>query len=538
MPPIIEARPSAVLRRTAAALLLAATTLTGCEDDHVAQVRVDGPASVRVLQQVRFTAVATKKNGDEVRGRPVAWQTTNPAVALVGSDGTVTGVAPGTAQIRATVDGIIGALNIQVLAVPVDRIVLSPDSARLIVGATQQFTVSLRDSADNGLTDRALVWNSGDPTILRVLQTGLVTALAVGSTTVTVGSEGKLGVAHVTVVPPPVAAVSISPSPATVPEGGALQLTATLRDIYGNVLTGRTVTWETQDTSIARVTATGVLQGIRPGTTQVLAHSESASGLAPVNVVAVPVASVTISPDGADLAVGDSVQLSALARAADGTALPYRLITWTSLDTLIARVSATGLVTGVGDGAARIVAASAGVADTVRVRVGNGRSVHVTLTPASAVLGLHRTGRLAVDVRDDLGIGLSAKVTWASSDTLVARVDTTGLITGVDTGRVTITARALNVIASASLEISPAVVDGLSVAPSLTVRVGQQTTLPYLVAVNGAPVSGRLVEFQSLDPSIATIDATGAIRGVAPGTAVVRVTVEGISADAVITVTP
>ncbi|HET9984580.1 MAG TPA: Ig-like domain-containing protein [Longimicrobiales bacterium] len=538
---MIDARPRAALRHRAAALLLAATTLTGCglfEDDSAAQVEIQGPASIRVLQQVQLTAVARKKNGDEVRGHPVVWRSASPGVAVVGADGLVLGVTPGTAQIQATVDGAIGALNVQVLAVPVDRIVVSPDTATLVVGATRQFTVALRDSTGGLVGDRPIVWNPGDPAILSVTQGGLVTALAVGSTTVSVGSEGKVGLAHVTVVPAPVASVAITPSPATVPQGATLQLNTTLRDLQGHVVTGRTVTWSTLDTAIARVSATGLLQGVNAGATQVIARSEGATGLAPVTVVAVPTASVTISPDSAAIDVGATVQLSAVARDSNGNALPFKTIAWSSLDTLVARVSASGLVTGVGDGAARIVAASEGVADTARVRVGNGRTINVTITPASAVLGVGRTGHFAVDVRDNLGIRLPATVAWASSDTLIARVDSLGAVVGVAAGSASITARALNVTASASLQVSSQVVDALSVVPSMTVAVGQQAAIGYLVAVNGTPVQNRLVEFLSLDPTIASVDASGVVRGLAAGTANVRVAVEGLIGVVTVTVTP
>lgn len=538
---MIDVRTRAALRHRAAALLLAATALTACglfEDDSAAQVEIQGPASMRVLQQVQLTAVARKKNGDEVRGHPVAWRSATPGVAVVGADGLVTGITPGTAQIQATVDGAVGALNVQVLAVPVDRIIVSPDTATLVVGATRQFTVALRDSAGHDLSGRALVWNPGDPAILGVNQSGLVTALAAGTTTVSVGSEGKVGQAHVTVAPAPVASVAIAPSPATVPQGATLQLNTTLRDLQGHVVTGRTVTWETLDTAIARVSATGLLQGVNAGATQVLAHSEGATGIAPVTVVAVPTASVTISPDSAAIDVGATVQLSAVARDANGAALPFKTIAWSSLDTLVARVSASGLVTGVGDGAARIVAASEGVADTARVRVGNGRTINVTITPASAVLGIGRTGHFTVDVRDNLGIRIPGTITWASSDTLIARVDSLGAVVGVAAGSASITARALNVTASASLQVSPQVVDALSVVPSMTVGVGQQAAIGYLVAVNGTPVQNRLVEFLSLDPTIASVDANGVVRGLVAGTANVRVAVEGLIGVVTVTVTP
>jgi len=70
-----------------------------------------------------------------------------------------------------------------------------------------------------------------------------VTGVAAGSVTITATSEGKNGSAAVNVANVPVASVVISPVTAVVLVGQAVQLTATLKDAAGNVLTGRAVAW-------------------------------------------------------------------------------------------------------------------------------------------------------------------------------------------------------------------------------------------------------------------------------------------------------
>ena len=82
----------------------------------------------------------------------------------------------------------------------------------------------------------------------------------------------------------PVASVTLSPSPASVRVGGTLQVTATLKDANGNVLSGRTVTWASDNTGTATVSNSGLVTGVAAGSATVTATSEGHSGGAPVSV--------------------------------------------------------------------------------------------------------------------------------------------------------------------------------------------------------------------------------------------------------------
>lgn len=82
----------------------------------------------------------------------------------------------------------------------------------------------------------------------------------------------------------PVSTISISPSSVSVAAGGTVQLSATLRDASGNLLTGRTVSWATSDSTIARVSSTGLVTGVASGTAGITATSEGKSATAIVLV--------------------------------------------------------------------------------------------------------------------------------------------------------------------------------------------------------------------------------------------------------------
>src|SRR5438876_565783 len=144
----------------------------------------------------------------------------------------------------------------------------------------------------------------------------------------------------------PVATVSMSPASATVAAGQAIQLTATPKDANGNPLTGRTVTWSSSNTSVASVSASGLVSGVVAGSATITATSEGKTGTSAITVTSVPVASVTVSPATTSVPEGQTVQLTAIPKDANGTPLTGRAIIWSSSNTSVATVNASGLVSG------------------------------------------------------------------------------------------------------------------------------------------------------------------------------------------------
>jgi len=76
---------------------------------------------------------------------------------------------------------------------------VTPPSATATIGQTQQLTATPRDAAGNDLTGRTVVWESSDESVATVDTDGLVTALAVGSPTITATVSGETDMATITV---------------------------------------------------------------------------------------------------------------------------------------------------------------------------------------------------------------------------------------------------------------------------------------------------------------------------------------------------
>ncbi len=251
----------------------------------VASVSVT-PASAGILvaDTVRLTATPKDENGVPLTGRTIAWATSDTAIATVSATGLVTGVLHGQAIITATSEGQSGTSTVTVSDAPVATVTVTPASSNLFVGETAQLAAALEDAAGNPLTGRTVAWATTAPGIATVDQTGLVTAVAAGSAKIAATSEGKSDTATVTVALRPVASVDITPSPATVDAGATLQLTATPKDVNGNPLTGRVVTWATSDAAVAVVSPSGLVTGGVAGGATITATSEGVSGTAPLAV--------------------------------------------------------------------------------------------------------------------------------------------------------------------------------------------------------------------------------------------------------------
>jgi len=398
-------------------------------------------ANVPVGGAVQLTATPKDANGTPLSGRTVSWSSSNTSVASVTSSGLVTGATAGSATITATSEGKSGTSTITVTAVPVASVTVSPGSASMQVSQTVQLTATPKDANGNPLPGRAVSWTSSNTSVATVDGSGLVTGVTIGSATITATSEGQSGTASITVSNVPVASVSVSPATAAIQVGQTVQLVATPKDANGNPLSGRTVTWASSNTSVATVSASGLVTGNVAGTATITATSEGQSGTASVTVSNVPVASVTVTPASASVNEGKTVQLTATPKDANGTPLTGRTVTWVSGNTTVATVSSSGLVTGKVAGTVTITATSEGQSGTSAITVVHVPVASVSVAPASASVQAGSAIQLTATPKDANGNPLSGRtVSWSSSNTSVATVSSSGLVTGVTVGSATITA--------------------------------------------------------------------------------------------------
>jgi len=122
---------------------------------------------------------------------------------------------------------------------------------------------------------------------------------------------------------------------------------------------------------------------------------------------------------------------------------------------------------------------------------------------------------------------VNKNVSWSSSDTSVATVDTTGLVTGVAVGSATITVTTQDgsFTATSIATVSNIPVTGVKVSPT-TASVNVGSTKQLTATISPYNAFDQNVSWSSSDTSVATVDTTGLVTGVAVGSAVITVTTE------------
>ena len=193
-----------------------------------------------------------------------------------------------------------------------ESITVSPDSASISVGATQQFTATghYSNGSTQNLTSSAS-WSSSVPADATISAAGSATGVAAGGTSITATSGSVVStpaaVLAVTAAPPPVLeSITVSPASASISVGATQQFTATGH--YGNGstqnLTSR-ASWSSSVLADATISAAGSATGVAAGSTSITATSGSVVST-PAAVLAVTAVttgsgnSLYVSPTGSD----------------------------------------------------------------------------------------------------------------------------------------------------------------------------------------------------------------------------------------------
>ena len=262
---------------------------------------------------------------------------------------------------------------------------LNTDSLTLVEGGTATLAATITPS---NATNQNVTWSSDNESVATVDQNGRVTAVAQGGATITAAVDGKSAECYVTVnaaAPVPVTSVSLDKTSLGLTEGDTETLTATVEP---SDATNKNVTWSTSDASIATVTD-GVVTAVAPGTATITVTTEDGNKAATCAVTltaaTVPVTGVTLNKTSTSLYVGDTETLTPTITPDNAT---NKNVTWSSDDTSVATVDASGLVTAVARGTAVITATAAD---------GSGASASCTVTVSSYLPPANPNYRITVE---------------------------------------------------------------------------------------------------------------------------------------------
>ncbi len=482
--------------------------------------------SVGLEPSDKVTLTATI-NPEYATKKALIWETSNPDVAKVDENGTVTAVYRGSATITATTVNGKKATCIVLVEIPVTSVEIDPTWITLKVGDKTSLTAIVKpDDADNS---EFINWHSSDETVATVDEKGNLTALKIGETIITADCGNQSASCTVTVIPTPAESVTVSPTSAELNVGETTLLTAT---IIPDDVTDKTVTWSSSDPTKVTVDAYGMVTGVALGQATITATCGTVSGICTVTVIPTPAGSVTVSPATASLKAGETVMLTATILPEDTT---DKTVVWSSSDETIATVAADGTVTAVAVGEATITATCGTVNATSTITVVPTLAEKVTVSPETARINVGETKALAATVMP--ATTTDKTVTWSSSDEKIATVDENGVVTGVSVGNVTITATCGSLSATCAVEITAVLAESITLSTeSAEIKIGETTTLTATVRPENT--TDKTVTWSSDNETIATVDGNGVVTGLAVGEVLITATCASVSAKCHVTVNP
>ena len=424
---------------------------------------------------------------------------------------------------------------------------IAPQSPSITIGSTIQLITSLKDeggkSVNSGIGD--VQWESSNASVATVSSSGLVTGISVGSATLTVrfidnvGWKDALGTVMLRVSDQKVSSVAINPQTINLGIGQSSQILAVSKDANGDTITGLSIAWASSNVAVATVSSTGLVTGVSKGESTIIASVGGVSASGSVLVTDVSASSIEITPNKGTLSIGQSSQLSARLKDAQGNIVAGRDVSWSSSDTAIVTVSNAGMLTAISDGESTITASVEGVSGFATVTVSGAPVASVSLSAQSASISVGQTQQLTASVSDAGGNILNDRImSWTTSNEASATVSNAGLVTGIALGSSTITGTSEGKSATVVVEVSVSPVSSVSVTPqSVKLSAGQTQQLSETVTdKDGNVLSGFVIIWSSTNSASVTVSNTGLITGIAPGSSSITATIEGKIATASVNV--
>lgn len=395
-----------------------------------------------------FAVTLLDGNSSEIKdGRlKVTYSSSNPAAFTVdATTGALTGVAAGGGLYRASAGGKFIDATVKII-LPVARIQIITPPQTIQVGNTVQIQYILLGSDNSAITGRTVNFSSSNPTVLSVSSQGQVSAVSVGTATVTLGVEGKLATLAFTVEKQLVSTIRLTPTiPQLMRVGGTLQMSATPLDNANQPIPDKTINWSTFNPSVASVSSTGLVTALVPGTTTIFAEADNRTASLPVTVTLVPVGSVTFATTSDTMVIGDTKQLAPVVKDTAGrviNSLNGRNVVWQTNNLPVASFSGQGVVNANATGNATISVTIDGKDSDNALALTVSQVATIGVSPSSVSLARGASLQLTITLLDANGNVLKTTrgYTTSSGNTSIATLTPGGVVNaGQQAGRTNLT---------------------------------------------------------------------------------------------------
>lgn len=364
------------------------------------------------LKKGESAALTATVAPEDASDKEVVWSSSDETVATVDAQGVVTAVKTGAATMTATHASGLSATCEVTVTTPAESITVDKEALALRKGETAALVATVGpEDAD----DKTVAWSSSDEAVATVDAEGVVTAVKSGTATITAADvEGHTASCEVSVTTP-AAGVTLDFEDVTVVKGQTVTLTATVDPEDAD---DKAVTWTVADESVATVSQTGVVTGVKSGETTVTATDVNGNAATCAVKVVTPATGITLDPIETMVTEGKTFVITATVLPADAD---DKTLEWSSSDETVATVSAQGEVTGVMPGTVNITASAAAYEDVKSVCL-------VTVTKDTGVVSVGVDGTVSLCGRTLRVDGLAGRTLtlWSASGMAVWSVVSDG----------------------------------------------------------------------------------------------------------------
>lgn len=490
------------------------TPLTSIEIHAVSQT-IASQTSTRLTVTGNYSGLFT---GDITNA---VWSIDAPTVAgfVTAADlNRVTGLAPGTANLTATVKSVTGALvsatfKLTVSSATIRTITINPDKPSIAKGRNIQFAASgaFSDTTTQDMTLDA-IWASSDTTVATISNDpgskGLVQAHATGASKITAVFGNISGNTLLTVTAPVLQSITVSsanPSVASPANPSVLTLSTASFTAMGKYSDGTSaditnqVAWTSSNTAMATISANGVATTLTQGSPTISATLNGVTGTSTLKVTGGNLTGITLAPSNLTLVNNTVARITATGAFSNGASRDITgAVTWSTGNAIFANMTTPGgnlawlrarAVTPVSN-PTTVTATYGAVTGTTFLTVTAPTLSSITVSPASLDLTAGTSGRftLTATFNDGTPEDVTYSSDWTSSAATTASVGNVG----IDKGRVTGVASAVG-----SVTIN-ATYGGLTTLPPPAVTVTARTLQSLTISGASNVSSGNQFQFSAL----------------------------------------
>lgn len=331
--------------------LLLCTCSEKDDDNQIQNISIN-PPSLNLVEgeSAKIEIIVTPTNADR---NILIYSSSDESIATIDKNGDVTGVKAGKAVILVyTPDRKKAAecfVNVVPQLIPATSISLSEESLVMKVG--DEYSLEAFVLPENA-TDKNVIWNSSDNSIVTVDKNGKIKAKQIGSAVISASVEsGKVSAeCQIIVEPIPVISIKLSHKNVKLHVGSVIEISASLEPSNA---TDKTIKWSSSDNSVVTVDE-GKVKGIKIGKAIVSASADDGKVTETCEVEVIPFAVTGIELDVQSLKLmsGDQKQLKYIITPENAD---NKEVIWSVQDETIASVNTNGLVTAKKNGTTKVV---------------------------------------------------------------------------------------------------------------------------------------------------------------------------------------